>query len=196
MVVIYKSCLTLCDPMNYTVHGILQTRILEWVAFLFSKGYSQPRSPVLWAVASSAEPPRKPKNTGVGNLSLLQRIFLTQELNQGLLHCRQILYQLSYQRSPVSIIPYLKQRLFIYLWYISLNRPSCLKAVFFFTLIGYSYILFIDLMPKIYYFIFHLSLYCTFHIVILYIVFHINFPQIFLFWTQRLFKSQNILFEI
>ena len=46
-----------------------------------------------------AEPPGKPKNTGVGSLSLLQRIFLTQELNQVLLHCRQFLYQLSYQRS-------------------------------------------------------------------------------------------------
>ena len=39
----------------------------------------------------------KPKNTGVGNLSLLQQIFPTQELNRGLLHCRQVLYQLSYQ---------------------------------------------------------------------------------------------------
>ena len=36
------------------------------------------------------------QNTGVGSLSLLQGIFLTQELNWGLLHCRQILYQLSY----------------------------------------------------------------------------------------------------
>ena len=35
-------------------------------------------------------------NTAVGSLSLLQGIFLTQELNQGLQHCRQILYQLSY----------------------------------------------------------------------------------------------------
>ena len=35
------------------------------------------------------------QNTGVGSLSLLQRIFLTQESNRGLLHCRQILYQLS-----------------------------------------------------------------------------------------------------
>ena len=37
------------------------------------------------------------QNTGVGSLSLLQRIFLTQELNQSLLHYRQILYHLSYQ---------------------------------------------------------------------------------------------------
>ena len=32
-----------CDPVHYTVHGILQARILEWVAFLFSRGSSQPR---------------------------------------------------------------------------------------------------------------------------------------------------------
>ena len=38
-----QSCPTLCDPMDYTVHGILQTRILEWVAFTFSRGASQPR---------------------------------------------------------------------------------------------------------------------------------------------------------
>ena len=35
-----RSCLTLCDPMDYTVHGILQARILEWVAIPFSRGSS------------------------------------------------------------------------------------------------------------------------------------------------------------
>ena len=40
---ITQSCLTLCNPMDYTVHGILQARILEWVAFSFSWGSSQPR---------------------------------------------------------------------------------------------------------------------------------------------------------
>ena len=38
-----QLCPTLCDPMDYTVHEILQDRILEWVAFPFSKGSSQPR---------------------------------------------------------------------------------------------------------------------------------------------------------
>ena len=38
-----QSCLTLRDLMDYTVHGILQARILEWVAFPFSRGSSQPR---------------------------------------------------------------------------------------------------------------------------------------------------------
>ena len=43
-------CLTLCDPMDYTVNGILQARILEWVAFPFSRGSSQARD---WAQVSS-----------------------------------------------------------------------------------------------------------------------------------------------
>ena len=102
IVQVAQLCLTLCDPMNYTVRRILWVRILEWIAFPFSSGSSQPRikpkSPELQADSLPAEPQGKPRNTGVGNLSLLQQIFLTQEL--GLLHCRQILYQLSYQGSP------------------------------------------------------------------------------------------------
>ena len=38
-----QTCL--CDPMDYTVDGILQAKILEWVAFPFSRGSSQPRDP-------------------------------------------------------------------------------------------------------------------------------------------------------
>ena len=60
----------------------------------------EPRSPALRVGSLSAEPPGKPRNTGVGSLSLLQGIFPTQESNQGLLHCRRILYQLSYQGNP------------------------------------------------------------------------------------------------
>ena len=39
-----QSCLMVCDPMDSTVHGILQARILEWVTFPFSRGSSQPRN--------------------------------------------------------------------------------------------------------------------------------------------------------
>ena len=95
-----QCCLTLCHPMDYT--WILQARILEWVAFPFSKGSSQPRD---WTQVSNIAGgfftswvTGKAKNTGVDSWSLLQQIFPTQESNQGLLHCRQILYQLSYQR--------------------------------------------------------------------------------------------------
>ena len=56
-----QSCLTLYNPVDYTVHGILH-RILEWVP-------------------------------------LLQQTFLTRESNQGLLHCRWILYELSHKRT-------------------------------------------------------------------------------------------------
>ena len=49
----------------------------------------------LQADSLPAEPQGKPKTTGVCSLCLLQRIFLIQESNWGLLHCRQILYQLS-----------------------------------------------------------------------------------------------------
>ena len=38
-----QSCLTLCNPMDCIGHGILQARILQWVAFPFSRGSSQPR---------------------------------------------------------------------------------------------------------------------------------------------------------
>ena len=59
--------------------GILQARILEWVAMLFSRGEGiEPRSPALWEDSLPSEPPGKPKNTGVGSLSLLQGIFPTQ----------------------------------------------------------------------------------------------------------------------
>ena len=60
----------------------------------------KPRSPTLQADSLPAEPQGKPKNTGVGSLSLLQGIFPTQKLNRGLLHWRWIFYQLSYQGSP------------------------------------------------------------------------------------------------
>ena len=61
----------------------------------------EPRSPELQADSLLTEPSGKPKNTGVGSISLLQGIFPTHVLNQGLQHCRRILYQLSYQGSPI-----------------------------------------------------------------------------------------------
>ena len=55
----------------------------------------EPGSPELQVDFLLAELQGKPKNTGVGSLSLLQGIFLIQESNWGLLHCRQIPYQLT-----------------------------------------------------------------------------------------------------
>ena len=60
----------------------------------------KPRPPTLQVDSLPAEPQGKPKNTEVSSLSLLQGILPTQEFNQSLLHCKWILYQLSYQGSP------------------------------------------------------------------------------------------------
>ena len=94
-----QVCPILCDPVGCSlpgssVHGNLQAE-LAWVAVPFSRGSFQPRSPTLQVDSLLSESPGKPKNTRVGSLSLLQWIFHTQESNQSLLHCRQILYKLS-----------------------------------------------------------------------------------------------------
>ena len=67
------------------------------------------RSPPLQTDSLPSEPPGKPKNTGEGSLPLLQGIFPTQELNRDFLHCRKILYQLSYQGSPKYTLLCVKQ---------------------------------------------------------------------------------------
>ena len=69
-VLVSQSCPTLCDPMDYCLSG------------------------------SSVHGDSPRKNTGGGCHALLQGIFPTQRSNPGLLHCRQILYHLSYQGSP------------------------------------------------------------------------------------------------
>ena len=54
-----QSCPTLCDPMDYTVHGILHARVLEWIAISFSRASFQSRSPSLQADSLPAELPGK-----------------------------------------------------------------------------------------------------------------------------------------
>ena len=63
----------------------------------------EPKSPALQVDSLPAEPQRKPKNTGVGSLSLLQWVFLTQELNQGLLHWASLVAQLVKNLSAMQI---------------------------------------------------------------------------------------------
>ena len=61
---VIQSCPTLCNPTDYTVHGILQARILEWVTIPFSRDLPnpgiEPRSPTLQADPLPAESPGKP----------------------------------------------------------------------------------------------------------------------------------------
>ena len=87
-----QSCPSLCNSMDY--HGVLQARILEWVAF-----------------------------------PLLQQIFPTRESNQGLLHCRQTLYQLNYQGSPVSSVQFSRSVVSDSLWPHESQhaKPPCLS---------------------------------------------------------------------
>ena len=72
-----QLCLTLCDPMDSIVHGILQATIMEWVVFLFSREYGdlpnpgiKPRSPTLQADSLPAEPPGKPPRVKVNLLGI------------------------------------------------------------------------------------------------------------------------------
>ena len=102
---ITQLCPTLCNPLDYIVHGILQTRILKWVAILFSRGSSQTRDRTQVSCIAgrffTSWATREAQEYWSGNLSLLHQIFLTQELNQGIeSKCRSILYQLSYQGIP------------------------------------------------------------------------------------------------
>ena len=86
----------------FICHGVMgpDAMILVFECWVLSQLYQVTKQ----ADSLPAEPPGKPRNTGVGSLSLLQWIFLTQELNLGLLHCRWILYQLGYQDIPEGMI--------------------------------------------------------------------------------------------
>ena len=117
-----QLCLTLCNPMDYMVHGILQARILEWVAFPspgdLPNPEIEPKSPALWVDS--------PKDIGVGGVSLLQQVFPIPESNRGFLHCRWILYQLSYQGSHfIAIVVLFKSKFHSHSFiFISLAAPG------------------------------------------------------------------------
>ena len=109
-----QSCPTLCDTMNcsllgFSVHGDSPGKNTGVGCHALPQGNLphpgiEPRSPALPEDSLPSESPGKPKNTGMGSLSLLPGIFPTQELNQDLLHCREVLYQLSYRGPPLTNI--------------------------------------------------------------------------------------------
>ena len=99
-------------------HGLQPTRFLYPWGFSRQKNWSglpcpapgdlpnpgiKPRSPALQVDSLPAETQGKPKNAQLSSLSLFQGIFPTQESTRGFLHCRWIVYQLSYQGS----LPYI-----------------------------------------------------------------------------------------
>ena len=105
-----QPCLTLCDPMDCSppgssVHGDSSGKNYGSGLPCSPPGNLpilgiEPRYPALKGGSLPSEPSGKPNNTRVGSLPLLQGIFLTPEFNRGFLHCRRILYRLSYQGSP------------------------------------------------------------------------------------------------
>ena len=104
MYLIAQSCLTLCDPIDYSPPGSSvpgdspgKSTELNCHALLQGIFPTQGSKPGLsHAGRLPSEPPGKTKNTCMRSLSLLEEIFPSG----GLLHCRQILYQMSYQGSP------------------------------------------------------------------------------------------------
>ena len=115
-----QSCPTLCKTM-YLAYlasqaplsmGFSSQEYWSGLPFLSPGDLSDPRiklrSPKLQVNSLLSEPPGKPKNTGVGSLSLLQGNFPTQELNWGFLHCRWIIYHPNHCGSPswIYLIPY------------------------------------------------------------------------------------------
>ena len=89
-----------CSPPGSFCSWISQAKILKWVAISFSR--DQTHVSCVFCLAGrffTTKPPGKLKNTAVGCHSLLQRVFLTQGSNPGLLYSRRILYRLSHQRS-------------------------------------------------------------------------------------------------
>ena len=103
-----------CRQILYHLSHQGSPRIQEWVTHPSPENRPdpgiKPRSSALQGNSLPTEPSGKPKNTGVESLSLLRGIFSTQELNQGLLHCRWIFYQFSYQGSPASDLLPVNQR--------------------------------------------------------------------------------------
>ena len=107
-----QSCLTLCHPMDCSppgssVHGILQARILEWVAMPLSPRVCSKSCPTLCDPMDCSLPCSFVHGIFQAivlewaAISFSRGIFLTQGSNLGLLHCRQTLYPLSHQGAHI-----------------------------------------------------------------------------------------------
>ena len=101
-----QSCPTLCDPRDYTVHEILQVRILEWVAIPFSRESSQPRNRTqvsriagrqilyqlshmmrdVWLTSEGDSAPCRETQVPSGVLMAKSDDFLAESLNSAKLH--------------------------------------------------------------------------------------------------------------
>ena len=117
-----QSCLTLCNPWPVARQaplsmGILQARILEWVAMSSSRGSYQPwdRTQVSH-IAGGFFTDWVTRKAQVGSLSLLQGIVLIQESNQGLLHFRWLLYPTELPGKSPFIRQVTLEQMVLFLW--------------------------------------------------------------------------------
>ena len=101
-----ESCPPLCNPMDYTVYGILQARILEWVALALLQGIFPTQGSNPGLLRCGQIPYQLSHKGSPRTLEWVAYPFSRgsswPRKNQGLLLCKQILYQLSYQGSPAS----------------------------------------------------------------------------------------------
>ena len=96
---VHVSCAHLCLVILLFYHNFKKICILDTNSIPYVYMYMNSLRPHgLYSPWNSPD-----QNTGVGSLSHLQGIFPTQGANPGLQHCRQILYQLSYQGSPIYV---------------------------------------------------------------------------------------------
>ena len=179
-----QSCPTLCDTGDYTVHGILQARRLEWGAFTFSKGSSQPRDRTQVSHTAgkffTSWATREAQDTGVGSLFLLQRIFLTQESNRSLLHCRQILSQLNYEGSPIFKVKYILKII------LCCTMHACCKNIQNVTTMHEEWTFPLNFLFQ----------YCLKHLIILCVFFQTHFSQysLHIYIQRHKFRHKYIIF--
>ena len=109
-------CLTLWDPMDYTVHGILQAKNTGLGSLSFLQvicptqgsisGLPHCRQ-ILYQLSHKGSPRTLECIAYSFSRDFVQWVFLTQESNRGLLHYRWILYQLRYEGSPKILLDFL-----------------------------------------------------------------------------------------
>ena len=135
-----QSCPTLCDPMGYTVHGILQARLLEWVAFPFSGDLPNPGLPHCRQILYQLSHRGSPRRLEWVAYSFSRGSSQPRSWTGVPLHCRWILYQLSYRGSLSKLTLGI-----LILWNLAATFSSILRAS------QWRY----DLMPKVYFWILH-----------------------------------------
>ena len=155
-----QSCPTLCDPMGYAVHGILQARILEWVAVPFSRGSFQPsdRTQVSRIAGEffTSWVTREAHAYWSGCLSLLQWIFMTW--NRTRVSCIAGRFFTSWATREAHFILFLIWVISIFIFYLG---QFCQRFVNFTDLLKESAFCFISFFPYFSCFQFHWFLFLS-----------------------------------